>query len=157
MTYSNGTAVATVEVDIETGDVVVCDIVVVHDCGHAINRTLVEGQVLGGVVHGLGTTLFERMIFSEDGQPLTTTLADYLMPTSTEIPPVRLIHLESPTPLNPLGAKGVGEAGVIPMAAALISAVEDALGSFGVSIAHTPIVPADIIALIGSANVASAR
>ncbi|MFL6798110.1 MAG: xanthine dehydrogenase family protein molybdopterin-binding subunit [Xanthobacteraceae bacterium] len=152
MAYSNGTAVVTVEVDIETGCVVVQDVVVAHDCGHAINPAMVEGQVLGGFVHGLGSALFERMVFDADGQPLTTTLADYLIPTSTEIPPMRLLHLESPTTLNPLGVKGVGEAGVIPAAAAIASAIDDALGTFSVSITHTPVAPGDIVALIAAAR-----
>jgi carbon-monoxide dehydrogenase large subunit len=150
MTYSNGTAVATVEVDIATGGVVMHDLVVAHDCGHAINPMLVEGQVVGGIVHGFGTTMFERMIFSDDGQPLTSTLSEYLLPTSTDIPRMRVLHLESPTPLNPLGAKGVGEAGALPAAAAIVSAIEDALRDFGVRIDHTPVTPADLLEKIAA-------
>jgi carbon-monoxide dehydrogenase large subunit len=148
MTYSNGTAVAVVEVDVETGAVTVLDFVIAHDCGRCINPTLVEGQLAGGIVHGIGNALFEKMVFNETGEPLTTTLADYLLPTLDVVPTVRLLHLESPTPLNPLGAKGVGEAGVLPTSPAIISAVEDALRPFGVAISHAPLTPQDILAKI---------
>jgi carbon-monoxide dehydrogenase large subunit len=152
MAYANGTEVATVEVDPDTGAVTILDIVIVHDCGKAINPTLVEGQVIGGVVHGIGNALFEQMLYNDDGQPLTTTLAEYLLPTSTEIPPIRVLHHESPTPLNPLGAKGVGEAGVLPTAAAVVSAIENALGQYGVTIRQSPVAPSDIVALIAAAR-----
>ncbi len=114
MAYTNGTAVATVEVDIETGGIKVLDYVMVHDCGRIINPMIVDGQIMGGVAHGIGNALFERMHFDAAGQPLTTTLADYLLPASTESPPIRLLHHELPSPLNPLGAKGVGEFGRNP-------------------------------------------
>jgi carbon-monoxide dehydrogenase large subunit len=127
----------------------------VHDCGKAINPTLVEGQVIGGIVHGIGNSLFENMLYNDDGQPLTTTLAEYLLPTSTEIPPIRVLHHESPTPLNPLGAKGVGEAGVLPTAAAVVSAIEDALGHYGVTIRKSPVSPSDIVAMIETAPAAT--
>jgi carbon-monoxide dehydrogenase large subunit len=99
---------------------------------------------MGGFAHGLGNALFERMIFNEQAEPLTTTFADYLLPTLDVVPPVRLLHLESPTPLNPLGAKGVGEAGVLPTAAAIVSAIEDALEPFGIRMSHAPVSPQDI-------------
>lgn len=156
MTYANGTEVATVEVDPDTGAVTILDIVIVHDCGKAINPTIVEGQVIGGVVHGIGNALFETMLYNDDGQPLTTTLAEYLLPTSTEIPPIRVLHHESPTPLNPLGAKGVGEAGVLPTAAAVVSAIENALGQYAVTIRQSPVSPSDIVAMIETARMAPA-
>jgi carbon-monoxide dehydrogenase large subunit len=152
MAYANGTAVATVEVDIETGGVTILDYVMVHDCGRVINPMIVDGQVIGGIVHGIGSALLERMHFDESGQPLTTTLADYLLPTSTDTPTIRLIHHESPSPLNPLGAKGVGESGALPTAAAVLSAVEDALSDFNVRIDCAPISPDQIIALTGAAR-----
>jgi aerobic carbon-monoxide dehydrogenase large subunit len=152
MTYANGSAVATVEVDIETGEAAVLDFIISHDCGRAINPTLVEGQIMGGFAHGLGNALFERMIFNEAGQPLTTTLADYLLPTLDVVPSVRLIHVESPTPLNPLGVKGVGEAGVLPTAGAIVSAIEDALRPFGIHISHAPVRPQDLLEKIAEAR-----
>ena len=148
MAYANGTAVAEVEVDVETGAISIRNVVFAHDCGKVIHPKVVEGQILGGVAHGIGNALFEWMGFNEDGQPVTTTLADYLLVTATEMAPVILLHQESPTPLNELGIKGVGEAGTLPMAAAIISAVENALSGFGVHITQTPIKPAEIVAQI---------
>jgi aerobic carbon-monoxide dehydrogenase large subunit len=156
MTYANGTAVATVEVDIETGATAVLDLVIGHDCGRVINPLIVEGQIVGALVHGLGNSLFERMIFNEDGQPLTTTLADYLLPTMAVVPNIHIIHLESPTSLNPLGVKGVGEAGVIPTAAAIVGAIEDALQPFGITISHAPVSPAEIAAMISARRAVAA-
>ena len=148
MTYANGTAVAEVEVDIETGAVRIVKIVFVHDCGRILHPMIVDGQLLGGIAHGIGNALFEWMRYDKDGQPLTGTLADYLLVTATEMPAIELAHHESLTPLNPLGIKGVGECGVIPIAPAVISAVEDALAPFGARITRTPITPGDIVALV---------
>jgi aerobic carbon-monoxide dehydrogenase large subunit len=148
MAYTNGTAVATVEVHIETGEVKILDYVMVHDCGRVINPMIVAGQVMGGIVHGIGNVLFERMHFDAAGQPLTTTLAEYLLPAATESPTIRLIHHESLSPLNPLGAKGVGESGVLPTSAAIVGAVEDALSDFNVRIDYAPITPSQIVALL---------
>jgi carbon-monoxide dehydrogenase large subunit len=148
MTYSNGCAVAEVEVDIETGEVTARRIVFVHDCGNVINPMIVDGQVIGGAVHGLGNALFERMCFDAGGQPLTTTLADYLLPMAAEVPAIEMIHMCSPTPLNPLGIKGVGESGVLPIAAAVASAIEDALAPFGVEVTQAPVSPVDVLAMI---------
>jgi len=98
ITYTNGSHVAEVEVDPENGHVRITRYVVVHDCGHMINPMMVEGQVHGGVVHGIGMTLFEHMRYDTDGQPLTVTFADYLLPTSDVVPPIEIHHMESPTP-----------------------------------------------------------
>jgi len=152
MTYSNGSAVAEVEVDIETGEVMARRIVFVHDCGNVINPMIVDGQVVGGAVHGLGNALFERMCFDAGGQPLTTTLADYLLPMAAEVPAIEMIHMCSPTPLNPLGIKGVGESGVLPIAAAVASAIEDALAPFGVEVTQAPVSPVDVLAMIKRDN-----
>lgn len=141
ITYSNGTHVAEVEVDPDTGAVKLLRYVVVHDCGRLINPTLVEGQIIGGVVHGIGQALYEWMRYGDDGQPLTTQYADYLLPLANCVPPIEITHLESPTPLNPLGAKGAGESGTIPAAAAIASAVEDALKPFNAKIRQLPITP----------------
>ena len=146
--FASGTAVAEVEVDIETGGVVILNYVLAHDCGRIINPMLVDGQAIGGTAHGIGNALYEWMGYDENGQPLTTNLADYLLVTATEMPRIDLLHHCSPSPLNPLGVKGVGECGVVPAPGAIISAVEDALTPFGVHIDRAPISPPEIVALI---------
>jgi aerobic carbon-monoxide dehydrogenase large subunit len=146
MTYANGCTVVEVEVDPETAEVKILRIVFVHDAGKVVNPTLVDGQLMGALAHGVGNGLYEWMGFGADGQPLTTNLADYLLVTSTEMPPVEIAHKESPTPLNPLGVKGVGESGVIPLPAAIASAVEDALSPFNVRIRQVPIKPGVLFA-----------
>ena len=149
MTYANGTAVAEVEVDIETGRVSVERVVFAHDCGRMLHPKIVEGQIIGGIAHGIGNALYEWMGFDENAQPITATLADYLIMSATEMPrALDIIHLESPTKLNALGIKGVGESGVIPMAAAIAAAVEDALSSFGIVIDKVPISSHDIISFL---------
>jgi carbon-monoxide dehydrogenase large subunit len=150
-TYSNGTHVAEVEVDIETGQVKILRYVVMHDCGHVINPMVVEGQVVGGVVHGVGNAFFERMMYDDQAQPITTHFGDYLLPLATDSPNVEILHMETPSPLNPLGVKGAGEGGTIPAIAALLGALEDALEPFGVHIAEAPISPERIVELIGEA------
>lgn len=148
VTYGNATHVVEVEVDVATGSVKILRYVVVNDSGRLINPTIVEGQLRGGVAHGIGNALFERMGYDENAQPVTTTFADYLLPTATVVPNIEIIHHECPSTLNPLGVKGVGEAGTIPAAAAIISAVEHALEPFGVRIAEAPISPVRLIELI---------
>jgi len=109
---------------------------------------IVEGQILGGIPHGIGNTLFERMVYDDGGTPMTTTLADYLLPLSTDVPAVKLLHAESPTHLNPIGVKGVGETGAIPVAAAIAGAIEDALSEFNAVIDRVPVSPPDLVAKI---------
>jgi carbon-monoxide dehydrogenase large subunit len=152
MTYANGSAVAEVEVDIETGAVTLRNFVLAHDCGRVIHPQIVEGQIVGGVAHSVGNALFEWMGFDGDGQPVTTNLADYLLPTAPDLPRITLLHHQSPTPLNALGIKGVGEAGTLPTAAAIVSAIEDALAPFDARLAHAPVLPGDIVALITKAG-----
>jgi carbon-monoxide dehydrogenase large subunit len=147
--YSNGTHVAEVEVDIETGAVRILRFTVAHDCGRVINPMIVDGQVVGGVAHGVGNALFERMVYDENAQPLTTHFGEYLLPLATDVPHVDLVHLETPSPLNPLGVKGAGEGGTIASIAAIISAVEHALEPFGVTLAEAPITPQRIVELLG--------
>jgi carbon-monoxide dehydrogenase large subunit len=154
MAYTNGTAVAEIEVDVETGQVTIRRFVIAHDCGRAINPMLVAGQICGAVAHGIGNALFEWMGFDASCQPTTTTLGEYLLVTATEMPRLELLHQESPSPLNPLGVKGVGEGGVIPTPAAIIAAIEDALGPWGVRISQAPLRPPDIVALIAAARAA---
>jgi len=148
MAYANGCAVTEVEVDIETGGVKILNFVIAHDCGRVINPMIVDGQIVGAVTHGVGNALYEWMGFDENCQPTTTNLGEYLLITAPEAPHIDIIHHESPSPLNPLGVKGVGECGVVPAAAAIMSAIEDALTPFGVRIAQTPITPQEIVALI---------
>jgi carbon-monoxide dehydrogenase large subunit len=152
LAYSNASHCVEVEVDTATGAVRILRYVVVTDCGRLVNPMIVEGQIVGGVVHGIGNALLERMIYDLNAQPLTTSFADYLLPTATELPKIEIITQSSPSPLNPLGVKGVGEAGVIPAAAAILSAVEDALAPFGVRVRETPLTPNRILQLIEGAR-----
>lgn len=141
MTYSNGSAVAEVEVDQETGSVRVLNFTLAHDCGRMVNPVLVDGQVVGGLAHGLGNALYEQMHFDDAGQPLTTTFADYLLVSAAEMPEIQIVHTESASPLNALGVKGVGESGVIPVAGAIMSAVDDALSHLGIHVNCAPLSP----------------
>ena len=150
--YCNGTHVAEVEVDIETGRVRILNYTVAHDSGRLINPLIVDGQIQGGVAHGIGNALFEWMAYDANAQPLTTTFGDYLIPNATEIPNVAMTHIETPSPLNPLGVKGAGEGGTIPAPAAIAAAIENALEPFGVRIAETPITPAAIVAALKQAR-----
>ena len=152
VTFCNGCHVAEVEVDVETGAVAVLAYTVVHDCGRMINPMVVEGQVVGGAVHGMGSALFERMIFDEAGQPMTINLGEYVMPTAPDCPRMRIEHMESPTPLNPLGVKGAGEGGLIPVPSAIAAAVEHALTPFGVAIDDVPMTPEKLLGLIHGAG-----
>jgi carbon-monoxide dehydrogenase large subunit len=149
LAYSNACHVAEVEVDIETGAVAIIRYAAIQDCGRRVNPMIVEGQIHGGIAHGIGNAMFEWMGYDAAGQPVTTTFADYLLPTATEVPKIETLYKETPSPRNPLGVKGVGELGVIPAAAALISAIEDALSPFNVHIAQTPIMPHELLELIG--------
>jgi carbon-monoxide dehydrogenase large subunit len=148
LAYANTCHAAEVEVDIETGGVRVVNYVAMQDSGILINPMLVEGQVQGGIAHGLGNALLEWMGYDETGQPVATTFADYLLPGAPEVPVITALFKQTPSPLNPLGAKGAGEVSTIPAAAAIIGAIEDALQPFGVRIAQTPIPPAKLVELI---------
>ena len=150
LAYANACHVATVEVDPGTGGVKLLNYVALQDSGTLINPMLVEGQVRGGVAHGIGNAILEWMGYDAVGQPLTTSFADYLLPSATEVPMIETLFRETPSPLNPLGAKGAGEVSTIPTAAAVISAIEDALQPFGVRIAQTPITPQKLVELISN-------
>lgn len=143
-TYSNGAHAAVVEVDPETGDVKILRYVVVHDCGRVINPMVVDGQAHGGVACGIGGSLYEEIIYDEQGQLLTGTYMDYLLPTALEVPLVELEHVVTPSPINPLGVKGTGEGGTIPALAALADAIEDALAPFAVKVTEIPLSPCKI-------------
>jgi CO/xanthine dehydrogenase Mo-binding subunit len=152
LTYSNGTAVAVVEVDIETGAVRIDRLCAVHDCGRLINPTVVDGQIQGGMLHGVSNTFYEDVPYSAEGQPLAATFMDYLIPTAAEAPPVEIAHLETPSPLNPAGVKGAGEGGAIFTPAALAAAMEDALRPLGVRITSLPLSPERLRRLIAEAQ-----
>jgi len=152
LAYANACHVAEVEVDVETGGVRILRYCAIQDSGTLINPTIVDGQVQGGIAHGIGNALLEWMGFDAGGQPMTTTFAEYLLPGTTEVPTMQTMYRQTPSPLNPLGAKGAGEVGTIPAAAAVISAVEDALAPFGVRLAQTPLPPAKILELIAAAK-----
>jgi aerobic carbon-monoxide dehydrogenase large subunit len=143
--YCSGTHVVEVEVDPMIGSVRIVDYAVAHDSGRIINPLIVDGQIQGGVAHGIGNALLEWMRYDENAQPLTTTFADYLIPMATDVPTCKIAHVESPSPLNPLGVKGAGEGGTIPAAAAIVAAVEDALAEFGVHFAECPLMPDRIV------------
>ncbi|MEE2995804.1 MAG: xanthine dehydrogenase family protein molybdopterin-binding subunit [Pseudomonadota bacterium] len=151
LTYCNGVHVVEVEVDPGTGHVQILNYVIVHDSGRLINPNIVEGQITGGAAHGLGCSLFERMIYDDQGQPQTTNFGEYLLPSATEVPSYDIVHMESPTPLNPLGVKGAGEGGTIPVTSAIASAIDDALSDFGVVIRELPIEPKRIVEMITEA------
>jgi carbon-monoxide dehydrogenase large subunit len=152
LAFACGTAVVEVEVDIETGGVKILNYVISHDSGTIINPMIVDGQVQGGTAHGIGNTLYEWMGYDADANPVTTNFAEYLLISSTEMPNIDIIHHESPSPLNPLGVKGVGECGVVPAPSAIISAVEDALKPFDVHLTRAPLMPSEIIEAIAGAK-----
>jgi carbon-monoxide dehydrogenase large subunit len=152
MTYGNGSAVVEVEVDVHTAAVKVTRVVFIHDAGKIINQVIADGQIVGAIAHGIGNALYEWMGYDDQGQPITTTLADYLLVTAAEMPKLHLGHRESPTYLNPLGVKGIGESGVLPIPAAIASAVEDALSPFDIRISQFPIRPRDLSELIAAAQ-----
>ena len=145
----SGSAHATVvAVDPETGSVEILDYVITEDAGTRVNPMIVDGQVYGGAAQGIGTALFEEMPYDSQGQPLASTLADYLLPGATDIPNIRLLHMETPSPYTNLGQKGVGEGGAIGPAGAIANAINDALAPLGVEICQIPVTPRRIIEAI---------
>ncbi|MBX9827195.1 MAG: xanthine dehydrogenase family protein molybdopterin-binding subunit [Xanthobacteraceae bacterium] len=153
-----GSAHATVvAVDPETGGVEILDYVVVEDAGVLINPMIVDGQIHGGTAQGIGAALFEEMPFDAQGQPLASTLADYLLPGSYEVPDVRVLHMETPSPYTEFGQKGVGEGGAIGPAAAVANAVNDALHKLGVEICEIPITPRRLLEAIARAKRAAGQ
>lgn len=148
VTYASAVHVAVVDVDPETGAVKLVRYVVAHDCGKVINPTIVDGQIHGGVAQGVGGALFEEMVYDAAGQLLTGSLMDYALPVATDLPPIETVHLEFPSPRNPLGMKGVGEGGAISPPAAIANAVDDALAPLGVRVVQTPLSAPRLRALI---------
>jgi carbon-monoxide dehydrogenase large subunit len=148
-TWANASHVCTCEVDVETGQVTLLRYIVSEDCGPMINPNVVEGQIAGGAVQGIGGALLEELAWDEDGNPMSTTFVDYLMPTSTEVPTIEYGHVETPAP-GPGGYKGVGEGGAIGAPPAVVNAIADALAPFGIPpVTQLPLTPERILDLIG--------
>ncbi len=152
-TYSYGAHAAHVAIDPNTGQVEVLDYVAVEDVGRIINPATLRGQVLGAIVQGLGGTLLESFSYDDNGQPLSTSFADYLMATASDVPNIRVSLMdEEPSPINPLGAKGAGEGGIIPVGGVIANAVANALQRFGVQPHDLPLTPAKLWCLIDGAG-----
>ena len=152
LTYSGAALAVEIEVDSGTGRVELLKLVVVNDSGRVINPRTVRGQIIGSVVHTLGNTLFEWMGYDDQAQPLTTTFGEYLLPTAPELPHIEVRMLEYPGANNPLGVKGAGETACIPVPGAVVSAIENALEPFDVTLTEFPLLPARLFELINSAN-----
>ena len=150
MTYSGGAHVALVEVDPLSARVTIAGYWISHDSGRLINPMVVEGQIQGGVALGIGSALLEEIVYDAEGQPLAGSYVDYLLPTATDVPTMAIDHLETLSPLNPLGIKGVGESGALPVPAVLASAIEDALGVRGGGVTRMPLGLARLHALLPS-------
>ena len=154
MTYPYGTHVAVVEVDADTGCVKLLRYAIAYDIGRAVNPMIVDGQLVGALAQGIGGALFEELVYDEQGQLLTSTFMDYLVPTAMEMPESTAVRIleETPTPLNPLGVKGAGEGGSSGCGAAIANAVADALAPLGVPITALPLSPDRLSALIRAAR-----
>jgi aerobic carbon-monoxide dehydrogenase large subunit len=153
-TFSYACHAVVVAVDIECGKVDLLDYVIIEDGGVLINPMIVDGQVCGGTAQGIGTALYEEMRFSDDGQPLASTLADYLLPGATEVPALRIEHIETPSPYTEFGQKGIGESGAIGPPAAIANAVNDALRALGAQVCELPISPRVVLAALAAARLA---
>ncbi|WP_028241255.1 xanthine dehydrogenase family protein molybdopterin-binding subunit [Stutzerimonas azotifigens] len=145
-----------VAVDPELGKTEILDYAIVEDGGVLINPMVVDGQVYGGTAQGIGTALYEEMAYSEEGQPLASTLADYILPGATEVPSIRIEHMESPAPYTEFGQKGIGESGAIGSAAALASAVNDALKPLGAEVSRMPLSPRAVLEALARSEAATA-
>jgi carbon-monoxide dehydrogenase large subunit len=151
-TFSYACHAVALAVDTDMGDVEILDYVIVEDGGTLVNPMVVDGQIYGGTAQGIGTALFEEMGYTNEGQPLASTLSDYLLPGATEVPNVRILHMETPSPYTAFGQKGIGEGGAIAPPAAIVNAVNDALADLGVELTETPVTPRKIIAAIEAAK-----
>jgi CO/xanthine dehydrogenase Mo-binding subunit len=149
---ASGVHAMIVEVDAETAMVEIRRYVVAHDCGRVINPLIVEGQIHGGVALGICNAFYEQLVFDDNGQLLNASFMDYLLPTATDVPSIETIHMETPSPFNPLGVKGVGEAGAIPVGALFAQAIEDALAGTGVEILEMPLSPNRVYELMRQAT-----
>jgi carbon-monoxide dehydrogenase large subunit len=151
-TFSYAAHAAFVVVDRETGLVELLDYVVVEDGGVLVNPMIVDGQIAGGTAQGIGTCLYEAMPFDVQGQPLASTLLDYILPGATEVPDIRILHMETPSPYTEFGVKGIGEGGAVGPPAAILSAVNDALRPLGVELHGVPLTPDRILDAIAAAE-----
>jgi len=156
-THSYACHACTIRIDPDTGEAVLEDYLIVEDGGVLLNPMIVDGQVLGGLAQGIGTALYEEMPFDDAGQPLAGTLADYLIPGAGELPPVRIEHMETPSPWTRFGQKGLGESGAIGPPAAIVNAINDALAPMGAEVLDLPATPARILAAIEEARMAGGR
>jgi carbon-monoxide dehydrogenase large subunit len=139
--FTYATHAVVVDVDLDTGAVELLDYAIVEDCGTVVNPHIVDGQIIGGIAQGIGTALLEEIIYDADGQPKTTSFLDYLLPGASEVPEIKIGHMETPSPYTVFGMKGAGEGGSIAPPAAIANAVTDALREFGATINETPITP----------------
>jgi len=151
-TFSYSAHAVVVVIDTETGRVEIEKYIVVEDGGTLINPMIVEGQVYGGVAQGIGTALYEEMPFDEQGQPLASTLSDYILPGAGEIPAVEIIHTTSPSPNTEFGVKGIGEGGAIGPPAAILNGINDALRPLGTEVTDCPVSPRRLLAAIAAAR-----
>ena len=141
LTFAYGAHLALVTVDVETGQVELVRLVAADDAGRLVNPLLAEGQRYGGIAQGVGQALYEEMVYDDAGNPLTATLADYTVPSAADLPSFQLLTRQTPTPNNPLGAKGIGEAGTIGATPAVQNAVVDAVAHLGVRHIDMPLTP----------------
>ena len=137
-----------IEVDPDTMQVKILDYVVVHDCGKVLNPMILEGQIVGGVAQGIGNAFYEQLFFDDNGQLMNASFMDYLLPQADNVPRVRTEHFETPSPLNPLGVKGAGEAGAIPVGALFAQAIEDAFPERELEICEIPLSPKRLFELL---------
>jgi carbon-monoxide dehydrogenase large subunit len=156
-TFPFGTHICVVEVDPQTGKIEIKKYIAVDDCGKVINPLLVDGQIQGGIIQGMGQALFEEVVYDENGQLLTGSLMNYALPRAANLPRLNLTRTETPTPVNPLGIKGIGEAGTIGSTPAVVSAVVDALAPFGVTHIDMPLTPQKIWSLCQEKKTSGAR
>jgi CO/xanthine dehydrogenase Mo-binding subunit len=151
-TTASGVHALIVEVDPDTFLVEIKKYVVVHDCGRVINPLILDGQIQGGVAQGIGNAFYEQLHFAENGSLLNASLMDYLLPLATDVPPILSDHIETPSPLNPMGVKGAGEAGAIPVGALYAQALDDAFSDIGLEIREIPLSPYRLFALVEAAK-----
>ncbi|MFQ5771335.1 MAG: molybdopterin cofactor-binding domain-containing protein, partial [bacterium] len=145
---ANGVHAMIVEVDPQTMMITIKRYIVVHDCGKVINPMILEGQIHGGVAQGIGNAFYEQLVYDENGQLLNASFMDYLLPTATDVPEIETDHVETPSPLNPLGIKGAGEAGAIPVGPLLAQAIENALSDYNLELCEIPLSPNRLFELV---------
>jgi carbon-monoxide dehydrogenase large subunit len=150
--FSYASHAVAVAVDTQTGHIEILDYVIVEDCGTLVNPMVVEGQTLGGVAQGIGTAIYEEQQYDANGQPNASTFMDYLLPGPTEVPAIRIFHLESPSPYTAMGIKGMGEGGAIAPPAVIFNAVNNALTPYGVEVNETPLTPDKLLTALEKAK-----